>query len=133
VSLLFADTFYFLALLHEEDEAHHRAASLTARQPFRILTTSWILTELADGLCALHGRRLFQTTYESLKSEPAAMVLPPDAEIYDAAIDLYFRRPDKEWSLTDCTSFVVMRKYNITDALTADHHFEQAGFIALLK
>jgi predicted nucleic acid-binding protein len=42
-------------------------------------------------------------------------------------------RPDKEWPLTDCISFVVMRRYDIVDALTADHHFEQAGFNLLLK
>src|SRR5947199_324028 len=48
-------------------------------------------------------------------------------------IQLYSQRPDKEWSLTDCVSFVAMQRREITDALTKDHHFEQAGFVALLK
>jgi uncharacterized protein len=48
-------------------------------------------------------------------------------------LDLYRDRPDKAWSLTDCISFVVMADKGIRDALTADHHFEQAGFVALLK
>ena len=54
-------------------------------------------------------------------------------DLWRAGIDLYQRRPDKGWSLTDCISFVVMERLKITDALTADHHFEQAGFNALLK
>ena len=49
------------------------------------------------------------------------------------AIELYNNRPDKSWSLTDCTSFILMRSRGITQALTADRHFEQAGFTALLK
>lgn len=60
-------------------------------------------------------------------------VLPTSAELFDAGLALYPARPDKEWSLTDCTSFVVMQREGITEALTDDHHFEQAGFVALLK
>lgn len=52
---------------------------------------------------------------------------------FDAALDLYSRRLDKGWSFTDCLSFLVMQRYGITDALTSDHHFEQAGFTALLR
>ena len=48
-------------------------------------------------------------------------------------VALYAERPDKDWSLTDCISFVVMRTMDITEALTGDRHFEQAGFTALLK
>ena len=51
----------------------------------------------------------------------------------DAGLALYANRTDKDWSLTDCISFVVMNERGITDALTGDHHFEQAGFAALLK
>jgi predicted nucleic acid-binding protein len=52
--------------------------------------------------------------------------------LFDAGLELYSRRPDKEWSLTDCISFVVMEEHGLTEALTTDHHFEQAGFTALL-
>jgi hypothetical protein len=51
----------------------------------------------------------------------------------DRGLALYAARPDKEWSLTDCVSFLVMQDHGVTEALTADHHFEQAGFVALLK
>jgi len=56
-----------------------------------------------------------------------------DPHLYQRGINLYAQRPDKEWSLTDCISFVVMSDRGITEALTGDHHFEQAGFRALLK
>jgi uncharacterized protein len=54
-------------------------------------------------------------------------------DLYEEGVKLYAARDDKEWSLTDCLSFVVMQEANITESLTADHHFEQAGFVALLK
>jgi hypothetical protein len=53
--------------------------------------------------------------------------------LFEAGTDLYSRRSDKEWSLTDCISFVVMQEQGIGEALTGDRHFEQAGFRALLK
>lgn len=68
-----------------------------------------------------------------LRSEPLITIAPLDMETFDAGVELYRARPDKDWSLTDCISFVVMRERGITEALTGDRHFEQAGFKALLK
>jgi len=56
-----------------------------------------------------------------------------DGALFQDGVKLFAARPDKEWSLTDCMSFVVMTREGITEALTGDHHFEQAGFIACLK
>lgn len=61
------------------------------------------------------------------------LIVPPTQELFVRGIDLYARRPDKERGLTDCISFLVMQEQGITHALTADHHFEQAGFTMLLK
>jgi uncharacterized protein len=69
----------------------------------------------------------------SLRSDPNALIVPASPELFQRGYDLYARRPDKDWSLTDCTSFVVMKEQGLTDALTTDHHFEQAGFQMLLK
>lgn len=66
-------------------------------------------------------------------ANPNARIEPCSDQLLQEGIDLYDQRPDKDWSLTDCISFVVMRKQSITEALTGDHHFEQAGFVALLK
>ena len=60
-------------------------------------------------------------------------VIAPDSNIFAQGIELYRNRPDKSWSLTDCISFVVMDREGVKDALTLDHHFEQAGFNAILR
>ena len=53
--------------------------------------------------------------------------------LFEAGFNLFEARPDKDWSLTDFISFVVMEREGLTEALTGDHHFEQAGFTALLR
>jgi predicted nucleic acid-binding protein len=68
-----------------------------------------------------------------LKRDDSVHIVPPTLDLYDAGLDLYARRMDKDWSLTDCISFEAMRRHQISDALTTDHHFEQAGFNVLLK
>jgi len=105
------------------------AESLTAS----LVTTTWILTELADGLARTPDRHLFQSILADLTREPSAIIVPPSQELFERGVQLYITRPDKRWSLTDCISFQVMEERKITEALTADHHFEQAGFVALLK
>jgi predicted nucleic acid-binding protein len=57
----------------------------------------------------------------------------PDANLFDRGVELYDARPDKHWSLTDCISFVAMQDHGISEALTGDRHFEQAGFVALMR
>ncbi len=128
----FADTFYFLALLNQRDEAHDRAVALAERVD-RLVTTEWVLTELADGLASSHGRSMFVQTRQELLADANVRVVPLEMGLYEEGVKLYASRPDKEWSLTDCLSFVVLQREGITEALTGDHHFEQAGFVALLK
>jgi uncharacterized protein len=98
-----------------------------------VLTTAWVLTEVADGLAATPDRHLLQKILANLDHEPRDIVVPASQDLFDQGLRLYLARPDKGWSLTDCISFVVMGERNVTEALTADHHFEQAGFVALLK
>lgn len=129
---VFADTFYFFALLNPDDEAHELAVEYSSHIG-SMLTTEWVLLELADGLSETWNRRLFQETRDALSADESVSIVPLDMDLHEKAIDLYVNRPDKEWSLTDCVSFVVMQEHDLTEALTGDHHFEQAGFIALLK
>lgn len=68
-----------------------------------------------------------------MRNDPDVTVIRVNADLFDAGLQLFADRLDKYWSLTDCISFVVMLREGITDALTGDHHFEQAGFRALLK
>lgn len=63
----------------------------------------------------------------------ACRVIPQSGRLFDEALTLYAGRLDKGWSLTDCASMAIMTRRGITEALTSDHHFEQAGFKVLLK
>ncbi len=129
----FCDSFFFIALLSPADAAHGRARSFVAGYRERMLTTSWVLTELADALSGVGSRAATASFIERLPTWDALQIVTAEDSLFQAGLSLYKSRPDKEWSLTDYISFVVMRREGISEALTGDHHFEQAGFIALLK
>jgi uncharacterized protein len=128
----FADTAYYLALLNIRDELHGRSIELTADYNGRLLTTTWVLTEVADALCRPPFRSTVAEFIASLRIDPQVTILPASQELFDRGFDLFARRPDKDWSLTDCISCVAMQDRGLTDALTSDHHFEQMGFRTLL-
>ena len=128
----FADTYYFLALLNARDEAHGRAVALAGSLRRPLVTTTWVLTEVGDGLAETSGRAVFPAFLARLRGDPRTTVVRTTDLLFDEGVALYAERPDKEWSLTDCISFVVMASKGLTEALTADHHFEQAGFEILM-
>lgn len=130
---VFADTFYFIALLNPDDLQHATAGAFSQSFDGKLITTGWILTELGDGMARPPWRETFVALRDDLLANPNVRIVPCSEELQSEGVELYRRRPDKEWSLTDCISFVVMQSEGITEALTGDHHFEQAGFIALLK
>jgi len=130
---VFADSFYYFALLNERDPAHKTATAFVRTFRGWMVTTGWVLTELGDGLAKPANRAAFLLVLDTVRAEQNTTVVACSDEVLDAGIDLYRQRLDKYWSLTDCISFVVMRREGITEALTGDRHFEQAGFVALLK
>lgn len=130
---VFADAFYFFALLNEQDAAHQAARNFSGQSDAPYVTTAWVLTEVADGCAAPERREAFLKLLDLLKESPDAKIVPCSEDLFERGIGLFRQRPDKDWSLTDCLSFVVMQDEGITDALTGDRHFEQAGFRALLK
>ncbi len=129
----FADAFVFLAMLNRHDRCHAAAVEALAATCNPLVTTAWVLTELADGLCAARSRAVFVALEQRLRQNPSVTIIPSDERLYEAGLELYRQRPDKDWSLTDCISFVVMRERGIEEALTGDQHFAQAGFVAMLR
>jgi len=130
---VFADSFYFFALLNNRDSAHEKATAFVHSYFGRVITTHWVLTELADGLSHPANRFVFMAALDELRADPRITVVGCSDELFKAGTSLFGHRPDKYWSLSDCISFVVMEREGITEALTGDKHFEQAGFVALLK
>jgi len=129
----FADSFYFLALLNPKEAAHEKAKTVSAEFRGRIVTTAWVVTEVADAMAAPGNRDLFEELFGELAANPDIIIIPADTELFTRGLKFYFTYRDKDWPLTDCISFVAMREKRIKEAFTGDRHFEQAGFRALLK
>ena len=132
MNVVFADTVYFLALLNPMDQWHVRARELSRKPPGPLLTTEFVLMEVGDGLSHPDNRGRFARLLQLLRAQADVDIIPSSSELFRQGCELHARRPDKEWSLTDCTSFVVMRERGVEQALTSDHHFVQAGFQLLM-
>jgi predicted nucleic acid-binding protein len=131
--VLFADTSFYVAIFSPLDALHAKAKTLAAAHRGGVITTEFVLIEVGNFFCRGNGREVFKTVMENLRAAEDVEIVPASPGLFDKGLALFNSRPDKEWSLTDCTSFAVMQERAMTEALTADHHFVQAGFIALLK
>lgn len=129
----FADSFFFLAMLNVRDSCHREAVAWSESFAGRILTTHWVLVEVGDAFSKSTDRDRFIDLLQLIEDDERIEVVPASAASFECGVELFARRPDKSWSLTDCISFVVMQQQGITEALTGDHHFEQAGLVALLR
>jgi predicted nucleic acid-binding protein len=128
----FADTSYYLALLNARDQYHQQAKQASSRLQGQIVTTTWVLTEVADAFSKPGQRQTAAAFIEDLLTDSRVMVIAPSMDLFNRGLSFYSRRPDKDWSLTDCISFVVMEEHGLTEALATDRDFKQAGFVALL-
>ena len=132
MSRVVADTYYFIAIVNPNDRAHRRAVEFSEKERPSLLTTAWIMTELADGLARTQNRGLFSKILFQTEHEASNLLVPASDELFRKGVERYQQRSDKSWSLTDCISFIVMEEHGLTEALTADRHFEQAGFVPRL-
>lgn len=129
------DTAAWIALVNTRDELHNRAELTMSELRSRnvaLVTTEFVLLEVANALCTSAWRAKGVKLIDGFRSLSNLRITPADTMLLAEAWALYRSRPDKEWSLTDCTSIVVMQKEGIEQVFTSDHHFEQAGFAKLL-
>jgi predicted nucleic acid-binding protein len=133
----FADTSGWVAWADAKEVFHARALVLFTEvwdQGGRLVTTSPVLAELTALFNRLRMPKLRQIQFiDQLQADPSVEIVSADAALESAAWQLWRSRPDKDWTFVDCFSFVVMQRRHLGEALTSDHHFEQAGFIRLLK
>lgn len=130
---VFADTYHFIALLSPRDGAHAEAVRLSQAQEGHLVTTDAVLLELADAMASPRDRQTAAAFVASLWRRPGVRVRCIDRDLMKRALALFASRHDKDWGLTDCISFVVMREEGIEQALTGDSHFTQAGFTILFS
>jgi len=129
---VFADTSFYLALVRPDDENHQASISFDHEFSGHYFTSEFVLIELGNWLADPKNRSVFFEIARVLRTNPRTTILPATPEWVTRGLELYGQRLDKHWSLTDCISFEMMRDHGITDALTGDHHFAQAGFRALM-
>jgi len=125
---VFIDTRYIPALVNTADQYHERARAAASQITPPFVTTEAVLTEIGNALSKQPWRSLGIATLRNLCNASDVQIVFVDAAFFDRAVTFYSARPDKEWGLTDCISFVVMQERGLSQVLTTDHHFEQAGF-----
>jgi uncharacterized protein len=133
--VVFLDTSFVVAL-ENVDDAHHQRAKELDRQLLNEGTLAilhWgILMEVGDGYARVGRRRKGSDLLDRFLNESRYRVYPLLESLLQSGLQLYFSRPDKDWGLTDCVTFALMQLEGVLDALTADIHFRQAGFRAML-
>jgi predicted nucleic acid-binding protein len=132
MKVAFADSYFYLAVLNPRDAGHDDANAVADAFNGTIVTTHWVLVEVADACAHPPDRAKFGRLLTTLVSDPSVQIIRADDALFERGVDLFRARTDKHWSLTDCISFVVMQDQGVRDALTADIHFEQAGFMRML-
>lgn len=132
----FIDTCFLIALASRSDQHHERAIELldqVERGNVSLVTTSAVLLELGAALSRLALRAGAITIIRELQADARVEIINVHGDLLEQGLALFERRLDKEWSLADCISFEVMTRLGLAQALTSDAHFEQAGFVALMK
>jgi uncharacterized protein len=130
---VFADTSFYPAVVNPKDALHARAMRASSRFRGRVVTTHFVLMELGNALSRGVHRAAFVALVRQLRGDPDTIIVPASDDLLEKGLDLFTRRIDKDWSLTDGISFEVMGQRRIAEALTEDHHFTQAGFRALFR
>ena len=130
---VFLDTAFLIALLINDDNYHD--AAIAWKQAIRgpLLTTEYVLLEFVDALSSPAHRQRALAAVRELRNAAEVQIVSASTGVMDDGMLLFSKYADKQWSLTDCISFHIMRQADVTDALTSDRDFEQAGFRALLR
>jgi predicted nucleic acid-binding protein len=133
---VFIDTSYLIAILEPNDDRHEKAKTVSqSLGSIQQITSEMVLTELLNAFCTRGKffRQMVLNVVDVLRSAPNVEIIPQSPELFEQAYQYYRQRPDKQYSLTDCASMVIMRERGIDKVLTHDRHFQQEGFIALLR
>jgi uncharacterized protein len=132
---LFLDASFAISLPVPSDQHHGRALALSQQLEAgerRLVTTVAVLLEIGNALAGPRYRHGAVTLIREIIGDPDTEVVNLQDVLVERAFSFFARHTDKSWGMVDCISFVVMQEHGITEALTADRHFVQAGFRALL-
>ncbi|MFO7586170.1 MAG: PIN domain-containing protein [Anaerolineales bacterium] len=131
---IFLDSAFIIALASKTDAFHEKALQISETLDGKILvTTRAILLEIGNALSKRSFRKACPALLDSLEMDDNVVIVSLSDELFTRGVALYAKRTDKEWGLIDCISFVVMQERGISQALTTDIHFQQAGFETLMR
>src|SRR5438093_12804141 len=121
---VFVDTFHWLSLMNPRDTFHQHVLQMS--KPPRMVTTQAVQLEVMDAFCDPRYRGLATEFGRQTTADESLVIVPLETDLLNRSVTFFEKHRDKAWSMTDCISFVVMKDRGIADALTRDHHFEQA-------
>lgn len=133
---VFVDTSAWLALVNKSDTAHYKARMVRdslLKDQTQFVVTNYVMLEIANALGRTPHKETAVKLINIIEMSDNIQIVEINKGIYKVAWQVYSTYLDKDWSLTDCTSFEVMKEKGITQAFTTDKHFEQAGFEILMK
>lgn len=132
-SEIFIDTSFIIGLYNRDDNAHQRCmeVSIYTKKAARLITTDAVLMELGNTFSVVHKRQKGARIIREFLKMKRMEIINLTPEYFEDALKLYEERPDKEWGMVDCFSFVVMNKFSVETAFTLDKYFRQAGFNVL--
>jgi predicted nucleic acid-binding protein len=134
---VFADTNFWIAIFDERDSLHDTAGEAITALPrtCRLVTSQIIFSEVFELFAKRSGFIKEQITnfVADIVNDSSVILEPSTPKLFDATVSFYRKHSDKEWGFVDCSSFVIMKRRAIKEALTYDRHFIQAGFKALLR
>jgi uncharacterized protein len=135
VEAVFADTSFFFALAAKRDHTHGAAKAAYARllkAGRRLITTDYVIDETLTLVKLRTESQVALALLDRIEQSDTVTIERVDAARFQAAKNLFRKHADHDYSFTDCTSFVLMRELKLTEALTIDAHFAEAGFKLLL-
>lgn len=130
---VFADTAFYVAIVNARDDLHESARTFSETYTGPVITTEYVLVELRHWFIRNGCRDQYPAVANAIRTDPHTTVIPADGNLLAEAAQLYASRPDQNATLTDCISFIIMKRHNLTQALTPPEPFQQAGFTTLLS
>lgn len=132
----FIDSACFIALLNKSDSLHEKTQSILSQKISKkssFITSVPVLFETADAFSSPATRNSIPTFFSYLKESSNTRIIPMNHDLWNKSVEIFTKHSDKKWSFTDCSSMAIMIDEEISEIITPDHHFKQAGFIALLN
>lgn len=125
---IFVDTGGWYAAIVRKDHGHKAAKQFLTENSFPLITSDYVMDETVTLLQSCVGHTYAVSFLDTLRTSQQIELIYLTPSRLAETIKLFRNRPDKGWSFTDCSSFVLMHEYQIQVSFTFDDHFQQAGF-----